>query len=478
LSSVELEAIACPQRQEHLAAIKTSRAFSEIQGAQRLNDITYIIQGYSHDAYEGDASHDDALINKLREIWPNAFEWRPLQLKACRAVLEGQDMVLNMSCGAGKSICYQLPALLQKGVTVVLEPYRSNITDQVKELCGMGQAVEAFYQDRPATASRTADACKRVKEGTLKFIYTTVETFMKRKEFRAMLRELNDEGLFARCVIDEYDYTQSASKGFRPEWTQLNRIKEDYSYAGKPVPICAASAVGTPAAIRELVGLVGMCNVKLFASRDSIERQYLTLNVERKSSVQHAKVRIVQLLTTGPYAGKTAIVYCSTKKTCEAVSTHLLEHGVTSDHYHSGVPNKKQEQLACRWHANDGGLQVLVATNSFGRGVNNQHVRQVIHFNFPQSLSYLAQEVGRAGRDRQPATCTLFFDPNDRKQQESLLRLNSDAQGFDRLEAIYNTQYLDEVVRYCTSNECRMRLLDQAITLPSILQHFVSGLQV
>jgi superfamily II DNA helicase RecQ len=532
----------CPggTRSRLLRSIEEDREVAGIRGGLKMDDITYVVAGKTEEAYVGDSSHDEELHHRLKELFERkscsrekqeadaeaeedqaaaaeeqvgqeeqadqadgCVGWRPLQLKTCRAVLAGEDVVMQMRCGAGKSLCYQLPALLQPGLTVVIEPYKSVVNDQCRELRSMGIHAEAISQDNPPSQRRLdkiyESVCGDHSSGgggtaqPLRLVYMTAEKLLDHRGVGDLLTRLNNAGRLSRIVIDEFDYAANASFSFRSCWLRFHELRTRFLQPGtdRPVPVLATSAVSTPSAVRSIVESMHAKNVVLFAADDFTSQ--LHYRVERKGSKTDAVERVEYLLTHGEYGGATALVYCCTIKTCEWLADALRKRSIEADHYHSKLVSSRKEELDQQWHSNQGKPQVLVATRAFGRGVNNPNVRQVcnaprsifsdtygsprdclttsaqvIHFDLPMSLSDLYQEAGRAGRDRKPANHTLLFDPADRKQTEALHRKGDGLTDDRKCD-------LDAVEAYAASTECRSLCLERAVSLPKVLESHTNG---
>ena len=306
------------------------------------------------------------------------------------ALLSGRDALAIMPTGAGKSVCYQIPALLLPGITLVVSPLVSLMRDQVTQLVQMG--IPAAFLNSSLTFRQYLLALDRAKEGRYKIIYVAPER-LETEGFQSFVREAD----ISLVAVDEAHCISQWGQDFRPSYLNIPAFVEGLP---RRPPVGAFTATATPdvkADIRRLLDL-----------RDPLElttgfdRENLYFEVQQPSDKRAA---LLELVKSRP--GKCGIVYCATRKTVEEVCDFLRQRGVSAARYHAGLdPEERQRNQEDFLYDR---VQVMVATNAFGMGINKPNVRFVIHYNMPKDLESYYQEAGRAGRDGEPARCVLLY---------------------------------------------------------------------
>ncbi|MEM9290879.1 MAG: ATP-dependent DNA helicase RecQ [Acidobacteriota bacterium] len=344
----------------------------------------------------------EALHQALAERFGHS-SFRPGQEEAARAILEGRDVVAVMPTGAGKSLCYQLPALLLEGTTVVISPLIALMKDQVDALVARGIAAAAIHSG--LGAGEKSAIRQRLARGELRLIYIAPER-LSNSAFRAALLRSG----VARLVIDEAHCISQWGHDFRPDYRRLGALREALD-----VPVGAFTATATPDVRQDIQRQLGLhAPLELVTG---FERPNLTLAVEECRS-QQAKAR--ELARVIAEVGTPGIVYASTRKGVELWGALLAELGLRSACYHAGMG--AEERRAVQDAFLQGNLQAIAATNAFGMGIDKADIRFVVHADLPGSVEAYYQEAGRAGRDGQPARCVLLYTPNDIRTQEFFLR--------------------------------------------------------
>jgi ATP-dependent DNA helicase RecQ len=329
-------------------------------------------------------------------------EFRPGQEEAVGAVLEGRDLVAVMPTGSGKSLCFQLPALLLDGVTLVVSPLIALMKDQVDGLRARGLAAAAIHS-MMGGAQRSATEAD-LEAGRLRLLYVAPER-LAHPGFRATLGRLR----VARLVVDEAHCISQWGHDFRPDYTRLGELR-----AALGVPAAAFTATATPDVRRDIARQLGMKEPVEIVT--GFERPNLTLSVE-PARTRADKMRALDRLLRDP--GPPGIVYAATRKNVEMWAAHLEGLGLRAGQYHGGLPDEQRHRVQDLFLA--GRLDVIAATNAFGMGVDKADLRFVAHADVPGSVESYYQEVGRAGRDGKPSRGALLFSPADVRTQEFFL---------------------------------------------------------
>jgi ATP-dependent DNA helicase RecQ len=342
---------------------------------------------------------------------------RPGQAEVIGGVLQGQDTLAVMPTGAGKSLCYQLPALHLAGTTIVVSPLISLMKDQVDKLQDRG--LEALQVNSTVTGRSEEDALERIEQEASEFVFTTPER-LTNPEFLDTLRSTTIDFV----VIDEAHCISQWGHDFRPSYLALRKAIEDL---GNP-PLLALTATATAEVIEDVKRQLGRPDMRVVDT--GIYRPNLELQVEHVSGDQEKRAELLRILEA---VDGTGIIYAATVKHVEEVTDFLQGEGFDVLGYHGRLAGKRRKDSQERFMA--GHLKAMVATNAFGMGIDKADIRFVLHYDFPGSLESYYQEAGRAGRDGALAHCILLYDANDRRTQLFMLsgRFPSDAE----LEKVY-----------------------------------------
>ena len=347
------------------------------------------------------AGRRDPLRDALRARF-GLEEFRPGQQEASEAVLAGRDLVAVMPTGSGKSLCFQLPALLLDGTTLVVSPLIALMKDQVDGLRARGLPAASLHSLQ-AGAQRAAIETD-FAAGRLRLLYVAPER-LAHPGFRAALGRAR----IARLVVDEAHCISQWGHDFRPDYTRLGELRTALG-----VPAAAFTATATPDVRRDIARQLGMQEPVEIVT--GFERPNLTLSVE-PARTRADKIRALDRLLRDP--GPPGIVYAATRKNVDLWADHLEERGLHAGRYHGGLPDDERERVQDAFLA--GRLDVIAATNAFGMGVDKADLRFVVHADVPGSLESYYQEVGRAGRDGKPSRGALLFSPADVRTQEFFL---------------------------------------------------------
>ena len=365
--------------------------------------------------------------------------FRPGQDAMIDALLAGRDALAIMPTGAGKSVCYQVPALLLPGITLVVSPLVSLMRDQVTALVQMG--VPAAFLNRTLTYRQYLLALDRARDGWYKIIYVAPER-LETEGFRAFAQAAD----ISLVAVDEAHCISQWGQDFRPSY--LN-IPDFVASLSKRPPIGAFTATATPEVRDDIRRLLQLERPAMVTT--GFDRENLYFEVQEPRSKQTA---LLELVRSRP--GKCGIVYCSTRRAVEDVCAFLQEEGISATRYHAGLDaeerRKNQEDFLFDR------AQVMVATNAFGMGIDKSDVRYVIHYNMPKDLESYYQEAGRAGRDGAPSSCILLYSRQDVRTARFLIehgepREDLDERTLERLRE-RDLQRLRRMAGYCGTRRC------------------------
>ncbi|MBA2346596.1 MAG: ATP-dependent DNA helicase RecQ [Rubrobacter sp.] len=346
-------------------------------------------------------------LNVLKEIF--GFDsFRPGQEEVIRAVLEGRDTLAVMPTGGGKSLCYQVPALMQESLTVIVSPLISLMKDQVDSLLQSAVAEAATLHSGLSPEERW-EVERKVRTGEIKMLYIAPER-LRSLEFVLALRRAG-VGLF---VVDEAHCISEWGHNFRPDYLFLPRVVKDL---GNP-PVLALTATATPRVREDILRSLAMRSPEVVVT--SFNRPNLTYRVIEAKKKESKLPLILDVIRRYPPPG---IVYATTRKECEELAAGLRRSGIEAAHYHAGLSSSERSDVQERFMTDE--LPVVVATIAFGMGVDKPNVRFVVHSSVPASLPAYIQEAGRAGRDGEPSECVVLYRSADLGRRRRLVTVNS-----------------------------------------------------
>ncbi len=359
--------------------------------------------------------------------------FHPMQYEVIEHVMGGNDCVVLMPTGGGKSLCYQIPALLKPGCAIVVSPLLALMKDQVDSLIANGVPAAAINSQQSEAQNR--EIMENVFKQNIKLLYVSPERLI------ADMDQWSSDMLISLIAIDEAHCISHWGHDFRPEYTQLGLVKERFP----GVPIMALTATADRLTRIDLREQLGIGDAKMFIK--SFDRPNISLSVVSGMSGREKLKRIVNFIEA--HKGQSGIVYCLSRKNTEDMAKSLSALGINAQAFHAGMPTEKKLRIQ-RDFINDD-LQVICATIAFGMGIDKSNVRWVIHSNMPKNIESYYQEVGRAGRDGMKADALMFYSFGDVKTLMSFAN--------DSGQAMVNIEKLSRMQQFAEATVCRRRML-------------------
>jgi len=378
----------------------------------------------------------DPALQTLHEVF-GYEQFRGHQAAVIEALLAGRDALVLMPTGGGKSLCYQVPALLREGAGLVVSPLIALMQDQVRALHELG--IEAAFLNSSLSSEEQADVIRRLEAGQIQLLYVAPERLLQPRT-QSLLAKIP----LALIAIDEAHCVSQWGHDFRQDYLALDRLGELYP----GVPRMALTATATPVVREEIVARLALNNPAIFVS--PFDRPNIRYLVQPKSD---ARRQLGEFLRG--HADETGIVYCLSRKKVESIAASLQRDGYDALPYHAGLSARMRAEHQHRFLTGD--AVIIVATIAFGMGIDRPDVRFVAHLDLPKSIESYYQETGRAGRDGEPADAWMVYGLQDVVR----LRQMVDDSEADEERKRYDRQKLDALLGWCEVTECRRRpLLD------------------
>ena len=372
----------------------------------------------------------------LKQYW-GYDSFRPLQEDIISSVLEGHDTLGLLPTGGGKSLTFQVPALMLPGVTLVVTPLISLMKDQVDNLADRGIRAVLFHS---GLTPREKDlALTRCRIGKAKIAYVSPER-LQNERFLAELRSLT----VSLIVVDEAHCISQWGYDFRPSYLRISSLRR---LLGPDIPVLALTASATPEVTADIMKHLAFREPRVYAK--SFTRDNLSY-ILRYADVKEPMLMRVLQATTG-----STIVYVRSRRRTRELASLLAEAGISAEAYHAGLLPEDKELRQDRWKRDE--VRVMVATNAFGMGIDKSNVSFVIHYNMPKNLESYYQEAGRAGRDGEPADCILLYGPGDVSTAKFLISHSDDGALSEEERAALQKQNLDllnVMTGYCKTTGC------------------------
>ena len=379
-------------------------------------------------------------INQTLKQYFGYDSLRTGQEELINGILAGHDVLGIMPTGAGKSLCYQLPALMLKGITLVISPLISLMSDQVKALNQAG--VHPAYINSSLTENQIRMALSYASQGRYKIIYVAPERLNTPR-----FLDFACNADISMLTVDEAHCISQWGQDFRPSYLEivgfLTRLPR------RPI-VSAFTATATERVKNDIVASLGLNNPVTMVT--GFDRPNLFFRVVTRKGGSQKDNSIINYVKK--HEDESGIIYCATKKNVDKLYTLLNEQGISAGRYHAGLSNdeRKQNQEDFTYDR----IRVMVATNAFGMGIDKSNVRYVLHYNMPQSLEYYYQEAGRAGRDGEEAECVLFFSKQDIMINKFLLqnKASAGAVASDMQKTANDQRKLQQMINYCETDKC------------------------
>lgn len=326
----------------------------------------------------------------LKKYW-GYDQFRPLQEEIIQSVIDQKDTLALLTTGGGKSLCFQIPGLILKGITLVVTPLIALMKDQVQQLQSKG--IAAAYINSDLSDDEIDAILNQCMAGSIKFLYMAPERIhsemftMRVQSMRVALIAIDE----AHC-ISEWGYD------FRPSYLNISELRTPFPQ----VPILALTATATPDVVEDIVAKLQMKHENRFKS--SFKRDNLLFSIQTSDNKFHDLVEMFK------NTKESAIIYVRNRRLTHEISDYLNSFGISSDYYHAGLESEEKSKKEQQWKSEE--IPIIVSTNAFGMGIDKPNVRKVVHYDLPETVEAYYQEAGRAGRDGKEADCILLFNPD------------------------------------------------------------------
>ena len=410
-----------------------------------LNSVSFSGRKDNSEEFRKKYPHTEVMYEVLHQKF-GLRHFRPHQEEIINASLTQHDCFVLMPTGGGKSLCYQLPAMLMPGVTIVISPLRALISDQVDKLNALDIPSAHLCSDVKKADEEIIYQKLHMREPIIKLLYLTPEKMVASAKVIDMIKSLYQRGKLARFVIDEVHCLSQWGHDFRPDYKQLSSLRKLYS----EVPIICLTATATKQVQGDVSNILSLKNIKTFI------RSFNRPNIKYKVIPKAGKkvVEEVASLIKSKFYRKSGIIYCLCRADCEKLADDLSRLGIKARAYHAGMSDKIREKQQREWMQDQ--FHVIVATIAFGMGIDKPDVRFVIHNSIPKSVEAFYQESGRAGRDGEPSYSYLFYAYTDAGRLKRLMQMDRNV---NRNTLDGHFENLHQMVSFCENTvDCRRYL--------------------
>lgn len=432
-------------KKEFSSLDKSSENDDDLEDDFSLADIV----GRRNDSTANEPSHPwSAEVDyRLREVF-KLPGFRPHQLEAINATLSGKDVFVLMPTGGGKSLCYQLPAIVRsgktRGTTIVISPLISLMQDQVEHL--LNKNIKASMFSSKGTADQRRQTFNLFIHGLLDLIYISPEMISASEQCKRGITKLYKDGKLARIVVDEAHCVSNWGHDFRPDYKELKYFKREYP----DVPMIALTATASEQVRMDIIHNLELKDPVFL--KQSFNRTNLYYEILKKT--KNTIFEICDAIKSR-FKGQTGIIYCHSKNSCEQTAAQMQRSGIKCAFYHAGMEPDDRLTIQKAWQADE--IQVICATVAFGMGIDKPDVRFVYHFTVPRTLEGYYQETGRAGRDGKLSHCIAYFSFRDVRTIQTMIQKDKN---LDRENKEKHLNKLQQVMSYCDNGtDCRRKLV-------------------
>lgn len=366
--------------------------------------------------------------------WFGYPSFRPQQGEIIREVIAGRDVLAVIATGGGKSVCYQIPAMIREGLCVVVSPLIALMKDQVDGLREIGVPAAFLNSTQDSRQKRVVE--EDIRSGALRILYVSPERLVQ-PSFIRFLAEMHP----SLVAVDEAHCISQWGHEFRPEYRRLLVIKETFP----DLPVIALTATATPSVRKDIIEALHLQDPAVFVG--SFNRENLSYRIEKK---ENPETQVVSFLQSHP--GESGIIYCFSKRQVEDLAAVLRKNGFNAAAYHADLASSDRHAIQDRFLRDE--LRIIVATVAFGMGINKPDVRFVVHYDLPKNLENYYQETGRAGRDGDPAECLLLYSRGDFRKISYLIDQMAD--GVEKQVAL---RKLHDIIGFCETRACRRAVI-------------------